>query len=205
MLLATCTGKCQKCERCDPTSGTCKKDKTSSKCRSNPCERVSCVQCRKCIVNSKGYPRCVQQSGCCPSKCQTYFLYLLSQKIFFLDDTRPVNCLIDPCRFASSECLQSTHCIATYCTGCDAIYYDKLWNKIPKNKCVTEETKAKVCIQFPETGPCKAKFTRYYYDQPDAKCKPFRYGGCKGNGNNFKSSIGCQAACNGTMCKFSFF
>ncbi|KAF7632451.1 hypothetical protein Mgra_00008146 [Meloidogyne graminicola] len=33
-------------------------------------------------------------------------------------------------------------------------------------------------------GPCKAYFTRWWFN--NGVCKEFIYGGCKGNDNNFK-------------------
>ena len=36
------------------------------------------------------------------------------------------------------------------------------------------------CKLEPETGPCKALFTRYYFDQQEGICKEFIWGGCQG-------------------------
>ncbi|HEU5292974.1 MAG TPA: BPTI/Kunitz domain-containing protein [Cyclobacteriaceae bacterium] len=36
------------------------------------------------------------------------------------------------------------------------------------------------CNLEPDTGPCYAIFTKYYYDKEARKCKPFSYGGCYG-------------------------
>lgn len=36
------------------------------------------------------------------------------------------------------------------------------------------------CNLEPETGPCKALITKYYYDKKDKKCKEFSWGGCGG-------------------------
>ncbi len=36
------------------------------------------------------------------------------------------------------------------------------------------------CILIPETGPCKAAFIKYYFDQTEKKCTTFIYGGCEG-------------------------
>ncbi|XP_055052299.2 kunitz-type protease inhibitor 2 [Misgurnus anguillicaudatus] len=46
-------------------------------------------------------------------------------------------------------------------------------------------------------GNCRASFPRYYYDVTNQTCKPFIYGGCGGNNNNFDTQEACQTACNG--------
>nr|AAY66790.1 putative secreted protease inhibitor [Ixodes scapularis] len=51
------------------------------------------------------------------------------------------------------------------------------------------------CYMKPKTGPCKAKYERFHYDRKDLTCKPFIYGGCGGNENNFKTKEECQKAC----------
>lgn len=43
-----------------------------------------------------------------------------------------------------------------------------------------EENCPEPCTLTAETGPCKAYFIRYYYDQTDGKCKEFVWGGCEG-------------------------
>ncbi|XP_054711275.1 papilin-like [Uloborus diversus] len=52
------------------------------------------------------------------------------------------------------------------------------------------------CQLFPETGPCKANIVRYYFDKNEKTCKPFIYGGCEGNGNNFETVEECNGKCN---------
>jgi len=44
-------------------------------------------------------------------------------------------------------------------------------------------------------GRCRAAFPRVYFDSKTKQCKNFRYGGCGGNSNNFKSIADCQAKC----------
>lgn len=36
------------------------------------------------------------------------------------------------------------------------------------------------CLDRPDPGPCRAAQVRYFYDYHDNRCKPFRYGGCRG-------------------------
>lgn len=44
-------------------------------------------------------------------------------------------------------------------------------------------------------GPCKQRFEKYYFDQNIKKCRPFIYGGCNGNANNFINLKECQNNC----------
>lgn len=44
-------------------------------------------------------------------------------------------------------------------------------------------------------GPCRATITRWFYDTKTEKCKPFIYGGCEGNENNFRHELECNIAC----------
>lgn len=51
------------------------------------------------------------------------------------------------------------------------------------------------CEQPVESGPCNGNFERWYFDKEDENCKPFRYGGCKGNKNSFVSEQACKYQC----------
>merc|ERR1712212_333771 len=44
-------------------------------------------------------------------------------------------------------------------------------------------------------GYCRAAFPRYYFDKNSMSCKKFIYGGCGGNGNNFREKSDCLQAC----------
>ncbi|XP_073253684.1 BPTI/Kunitz domain-containing protein-like [Porites lutea] len=44
-----------------------------------------------------------------------------------------------------------------------------------------------LCTLPPVKGPCRARKTRFYYDQRTNQCRMFIYGDCRGNGNNFKT------------------
>lgn len=57
-------------------------------------------------------------------------------------------------------------------------------------------TKAAGCSETPEVrGMCRALMPRWTYFSATDECKPFGYGGCGGNGNNFISEEECQQKC----------
>ena len=51
-----------------------------------------------------------------------------------------------------------------------------------------------LCELKPDTGPCKAYFPRYYFDQDSKKCKKFIWGGCLGT-VPFETMSECMNAC----------
>ena len=52
-----------------------------------------------------------------------------------------------------------------------------------------------VCSLPRDSGPCLNTERRYYFDFAAATCKAFNYGGCLGNGNNFRTLGQCGARC----------
>ena len=54
----------------------------------------------------------------------------------------------------------------------------------------------KDCLKPRNTGYCRLYNVRWYFDGKDALCKPFVYGGCGGNNNNFQTQEACSSACN---------
>ncbi|XP_040208267.1 papilin-like [Rana temporaria] len=66
-------------------------------------------------------------------------------------------------------------------------------NFLTKEDC--ERSCQSVCDQPSETGLCKMHIDRYYYDKKTGTCKPFVYGGCGGNENNFATQKDCEALC----------
>jgi collagen type VI alpha len=58
------------------------------------------------------------------------------------------------------------------------------------HKCLVDE-----CNLEPETGRCRALFSRFYYDKETNKCQKFIYGGCGGNGNRFFTEDQCIKTC----------
>ena len=62
-------------------------------------------------------------------------------------------------------------------------------------ECQTTCQEPQTCHLQKEPGLCKARNRRYYFDEAAGKCRRFIYGGCGGNGNNFKTKAECQATC----------
>lgn len=52
-----------------------------------------------------------------------------------------------------------------------------------------------VCDLPFEEGLCDAYFPRYYFDKEMGRCHKFVYGGCGGNGNNFRTKEECNQRC----------
>jgi len=50
------------------------------------------------------------------------------------------------------------------------------------------------CYLIPETGPCEALITRYYYDQDANICSKFTWGGCDGV-VPFENMEACEKLC----------
>ncbi|XP_041815235.1 kunitz-type protease inhibitor 1-like [Chelmon rostratus] len=61
------------------------------------------------------------------------------------------------------------------------------------------------CSEPPHTGPCRASFTRWYYDPLNRKCYRFTFGGCDANGNNFEAEKKCSETCDGVTEQNVFF
>lgn len=51
------------------------------------------------------------------------------------------------------------------------------------------------CDQPLEEGPCNGNYERWYFDKDQDVCRPFRYGGCKGNKNNYPTEQACSYQC----------
>ncbi|RWS20793.1 hypothetical protein B4U80_08130 [Leptotrombidium deliense] len=52
-----------------------------------------------------------------------------------------------------------------------------------------------VCDLDFEAGPCKEYTSRFYYNSKAKRCDLFIYGGCEGNGNNFRLLKECKDTC----------
>uniref|UniRef100_A0A1I7W4I1 Papilin n=1 Tax=Loa loa TaxID=7209 RepID=A0A1I7W4I1_LOALO len=66
-----------------------------------------------------------------------------------------------------------------------------------RNRCIMQRPtlSTDVCQHPIEVGECSGVFPRFAYDLVANECRPFTYGGCGGNGNNFGSIIECKKTC----------
>ncbi|KAM8952283.1 kunitz-type protease inhibitor 2 [Pelodytes ibericus] len=67
-----------------------------------------------------------------------------------------------------------------------------------KNTALPKPTQSDFCLPQSETGRCRARFIRWWYDSESKMCKNFTYGGCNGNLNNHLEEEDCVKKCNGT-------
>ncbi|XP_058806520.1 papilin [Phymastichus coffea] len=52
-----------------------------------------------------------------------------------------------------------------------------------------------VCVLEKDAGPCPGSLLRWYYDTKRLECRKFIFGGCKGNGNKFRTQTACEDRC----------
>ena len=52
-----------------------------------------------------------------------------------------------------------------------------------------------VCALDKDPGPCPGSLLRWYYDNDREACRKFIFGGCKGNGNKFRTRAACEQRC----------
>merc|ERR1719348_394161 len=51
------------------------------------------------------------------------------------------------------------------------------------------------CVEPVKIGPCRGQVKRYYFDHKRDICRPFIWGGCEPNGNNFATIRRCMFTC----------
>lgn len=51
------------------------------------------------------------------------------------------------------------------------------------------------CEQPADQGPCNGSFERWNFDHESDTCRPFTFGGCKPNKNNFATEHTCNYQC----------
>lgn len=52
-----------------------------------------------------------------------------------------------------------------------------------------------LCLLDKDTGPCRARVPRFYFNKETGMCEEFVYGGCLGNINNFNTKEECEGIC----------
>ncbi|CAD6193631.1 unnamed protein product [Caenorhabditis auriculariae] len=55
-----------------------------------------------------------------------------------------------------------------------------------------------ICNNDVDAGECNGVFQRFAFDTEAGDCRPFTYGGCGGNGNNFATIAECRQRCTKT-------
>ncbi|XP_054715693.1 papilin-like [Uloborus diversus] len=63
-----------------------------------------------------------------------------------------------------------------------------------ENTCV-RQVAVDACDQPMDVGPCKKVTQRWFFDRSEDICKPFIFGGCQGNHNNFETEKECKQRC----------
>eukprot|EP00075_Anas_platyrhynchos_P028136 XP_027317389.1 tissue factor pathway inhibitor [Anas platyrhynchos] len=105
--------------------------------------------------------------------------------------------------------IQSRGCEIFEYGGCHGNENNFLTLEECQNKCVVTEFSLKMmlakmkqekpdfCFHEKDPGTCRGYFSRYFYNKETKLCEIFKYGGCLGNQNNFKSLEECQTTCQG--------
>ncbi|XP_078262359.1 kunitz-type protease inhibitor 1-like [Rhinoraja longicauda] len=155
-------------------------------CKANKNNFVDQKECEQACVGVKVGTKSSGRSGLpqCTGAC--------TEQQFKCED----NCCID----ANLECDGTRHCSDNSDeSGCEHIRdrFNRLLDiNIPKEKAR--------CVYPPKTGPCRADFSRFYYNPLSKSCERFTYGGCDGNENRFMEEGKCMAACHGVTEKDVF-
>ncbi|XP_009075128.1 PREDICTED: tissue factor pathway inhibitor [Acanthisitta chloris] len=105
--------------------------------------------------------------------------------------------------------IQSHQCEMFEYGGCHGNENNFLTLEECQKKCVATELPQKMvlakiqkekpdfCFQEKDPGICRGYFSRYFYNKETELCEAFKYGGCLGNQNNFRSLEECQSTCQG--------
>ncbi|NXG47530.1 TFPI1 inhibitor, partial [Psilopogon haemacephalus] len=65
--------------------------------------------------------------------------------------------------------------------------------------------KPSFCLHEKDPGVCRGYFSRYFYNKETKLCEVFKYGGCFGNQNNFRSLEECQTTCQDNLLSLTLF
>ncbi|XP_001360711.2 spondin-1 [Drosophila pseudoobscura] len=68
----------------------------------------------------------------------------------------------------------------------------------PQDCHINMELAKDICVQQPDSGPCRGSYQRYAFNPHTHRCDAFSYGGCRGNRNNFLTENDCLHTCSMT-------
>ncbi|KAJ8300356.1 hypothetical protein KUTeg_021875 [Tegillarca granosa] len=111
----------------------------------------------------------------------------------------PVKCFASPCSVKKCPNFPNATCVDDYCGGCNARFYNANKQEVT-DKCETKPPAGNwslpdQCKHKPDSGPCEAAMTKYYFNTITKKCQSFTYGGCEGNANRFPTIDHCKKVC----------
>jgi hypothetical protein len=69
------------------------------------------------------------------------------------DGTQPVNCFADPCQFSTCD-VEGAECIANYCGGCNAEWFDEWGAQVCIGDCYYNDQWYQAGDSFPDTDGC---------------------------------------------------
>ncbi|NXX50423.1 TFPI1 inhibitor, partial [Tricholaema leucomelas] len=92
--------------------------------------------------------------------------------------------------------IQSRECEIFEYGGCHGNENNFLTLEECQKKCVVT---GYFCFHEKDPGVCRGYFSRYFYNKETKSCEVFKYGGCFGNQNNFRSLEECQTTCQNNL------
>nr|CAH8840411.1 unnamed protein product [Trichobilharzia regenti] len=91
-------------------------------------------------------------------------------------------------------------CVHFYYGGCGGNQNNFPTEKECQKACGESDlSNASICFLEKDPGTCRGYFSRYFYNKETKLCEIFKYGGCLGNQNNFKSLEECQTTCSALL------
>ena len=100
-------------------------------------------------------------------------------------DSGPCEAAIPRWFFNGGECEEFTY------GGCEG--NGNRFESLEECEATCEGPPMDLCEQPADSGPCEAAIPRWFFN--GGECEEFSYGGCQGNGNNFKTLAACEARC----------